>query len=152
MESLIKNGEEWMSPLLKYRDLLAFTTDPVNKDTYRNYKRRTGKVSYQYAKDGEDRSAERKHVLCPYWLKYRQQWLKDLLEIERDLNARGHRITLITESELHAIRQEWLKDPNEPDWYDTLPVSTVRCTSGIWIGSLTTNHVLTPAMPICWCR
>ncbi|MBL3438988.1 DNA phosphorothioation system sulfurtransferase DndC, partial [Klebsiella pneumoniae] len=19
------------------------------------------------------------------------------------------------------IRQEWLKDPNEPDWYDTLP-------------------------------
>ncbi|MCV4632319.1 DNA phosphorothioation system sulfurtransferase DndC, partial [Escherichia coli] len=29
--------------------------------------------------------------------------------------------TLITESELHAIRQEWLKDPNEPDWYDTLP-------------------------------
>lgn len=65
MESLIKNGEEWMSPLLKYRDLLAFTTDPVNKDTYRNYKRRTGKVSYQYAKDGEDRSAERKHVLAP---------------------------------------------------------------------------------------
>lgn len=121
MESLIKNGEEWMSPLLKYRDLLAFTTDPVNKDTYRNYKRRTGKVSYQYAKDGEDRSAERKHVPGPYWLKYRQQWLKDLLEIERDLNAQGHRITLITESELHAIRQEWLKDPNEPDWYDTLP-------------------------------
>ncbi|WP_208451122.1 hypothetical protein, partial [Burkholderia gladioli] len=62
--------------------------DPVNKDTYRNYKRRTGKVSYQYAKDGEDRSAERKHVPGPYWLKYRQQWLKD---------------------------------PNEPDWHDTLP-------------------------------
>ncbi|HCN8406375.1 TPA: DNA phosphorothioation system sulfurtransferase DndC, partial [Escherichia coli] len=30
-------------------------------------------------------------------------------------------ITLITKPELHAIRQEWLKDPNEPDWYDTLP-------------------------------
>ena len=78
-------------------------------------------MSYQYAKDGEDRSAERKHVPGPYWLKYRQQWLKDLLEIERDLNAQGHTITLITQPELHAIRQEWLKDPNEPDWYDTLP-------------------------------
>lgn len=110
-----------MAPLLKYRDLLAFTTDPANKDTFRNYKRRTGKVSYQYAKDGEEISAERKHVPGPYWLKYRQQWLKELLEIERDLNAQGHTITLITHPELHAIRQEWLKDPNEPDWYDTLP-------------------------------
>lgn len=44
-----------------------------------------------------------------------------MLEIERDLNAQGHTITLITRPELHAIRQEWLKDPNEPDWYDTLP-------------------------------
>lgn len=121
MESLIQNGEVWMSPLLKYRDLLAFTTDPVNKDTYRNYKRRSGKVSYQYAKEGEEISAERKHVPGPYWMKYRQQWLKDLLEIERDMNAHGHTITLITQPELHAIRQEWLKDPNEPDWYDTLP-------------------------------
>jgi len=51
----------------------------------------------------------------------RQQWLKDLLEIERDMNAQGHTITLITQPELHAIRQEWLKDPNEPDWYDALP-------------------------------
>ncbi len=57
-----------MSPLLKYRDLLALTTDPVNKDTYRNYKRRTGKVSYQYAKDGEEISAERKHVPAPIGL------------------------------------------------------------------------------------
>lgn len=60
-------------------------------------------------------------MFSPYWLKYRQQWLKELLEIERDLNAQGHTITLITKPELHAIRQEWLKDPNEPDWYDTLP-------------------------------
>ncbi|KMJ46474.1 hypothetical protein AB204_03425 [Xenorhabdus khoisanae] len=121
MESLVQNGEDWMLPLLKFRDLLALTTDPAQKDTYRNYKRRTGKVSYQYAKDGEDITAERKHVPGPYWLRYRQTWLKQLLEIERDLNQQGRKITLITEPELHAIRQEWLKDPNEPDWHDTLP-------------------------------
>ncbi|VFS56733.1 putative sulfurtransferase DndC [Leminorella grimontii] len=121
MESLIQNGEDWMLPLLNYRDMLAFTTDPANKDTFRSYKRRTGKVSYQYAKEGEEVSAERKHVPGPYWLKYRQQWLKTLLETERDLNAQGHSITLITPPELHAIRQEWLTDPNEPDWNDSLP-------------------------------
>lgn len=121
MESLIQNGEDWMLPLLKFRNQLALTTDPAQKDTYRNYKRRTGKVSYQYAKEGEELSAERKHVPGPYWLRYRQEWLKELLEMERDLNLRGHTITLITKPELHAIRQEWLTDPNEPDWNDSLP-------------------------------
>lgn len=121
MESLIQNGEDWMLPLLKFRNQLALTTDPAQKDTFRNYKRRTGKVSYQYAKEGEDLSAERKHVPGPYWLKYRKEWLKELLEMERDLNLRGHTITLITKPELHAIRQEWLTDPNEPDWNDSLP-------------------------------
>ncbi|GAA4493803.1 DNA phosphorothioation system sulfurtransferase DndC [Pseudaeromonas paramecii] len=121
MESLIQNGEDWMLPLLQFRDQLARTTDPEQKDIYRNYKRRTGKVSYQYAKDGEDIAAERKHVPGPYWLKYRQLWLQELLQLEKNLNAQGHTITLITEPELHAIRQHWLKDPNEPDWNDSLP-------------------------------
>lgn len=121
MESLIQNGEDWMLPLLKFRNQLALTTDPAQKDTYRNYKRRTGKVSYQYAKEGEDISAERKHVPGPYWLKYRKEWIQELLEMERDLNLSGHTITLITKQELHAIRQEWLTDPNEPDWNDSLP-------------------------------
>ncbi|MGL4206355.1 MAG: DNA phosphorothioation system sulfurtransferase DndC [Aeromonadaceae bacterium] len=121
MESLIQNGEDWMLPLLKFRDLLAKTTDPEQKDTYRNYKRRTGKVSYQYAKEGEDIASERKHVPGPYWLKYRQQWLRELLSMEKALNEQGHSITLITEPELHEIRQQWLKDPNEPDWQDSLP-------------------------------
>lgn len=121
MESLIQNGEDWMLPLLKFRDLLAKTTDPQQKDIYRNYKRRTGKVSYQYAKEGEDIAAERKHVPGPYWLKYRKAWLRELLEMEVTLAKQGHAITLITEPELHAIRQLWLKDPNEPDWNDSLP-------------------------------
>ena len=121
MESLIKNGEEWMSPLLEFRDLLSLTTEPEKKQIYRNYKRRTGKISYQYAKEGEDIAAERKIVPGPYWIDYRKKWLKQLLEIEVKLNKEGHKIQLITEPELHAIRQEWLRDPNEPDWSDSLP-------------------------------
>lgn len=121
MESLIQNGEDWMLPLLKFRNQLALTTDPAQKDTYRNYKRRTGKVSYQYAKEGENIASDRKHVPGPYWLKYRQQWLRELLGMEKELNEQGHSITLITEPELHAIRQQWLIDPNEPDWEDSLP-------------------------------
>ena len=122
MESLIQNGEEWMSPLLEFRNKLAVTTDPAVKDEYRNYKRRTGKVSYQYAKEGEDIALERRHVPGPYWMKYRQQWLRELLELDKKYKSEDRGIELITEKELHAIRQEWIKDPNEPDWNDSLPI------------------------------
>ncbi|MER0046993.1 DNA phosphorothioation system sulfurtransferase DndC [Pectobacterium odoriferum] len=121
MESLVQNGEQWMTPLLDFRNMLSNTTDPAQKDQYRNYKRRTGKVSYQYAKEGEDISADRKHVPGPYWLRYRKEWLEKLLNLEKSLIAEGHDIRLITEDELHAIRREWLQDPNEPDWKDSLP-------------------------------
>ncbi|WP_390338784.1 DNA phosphorothioation system sulfurtransferase DndC [Vibrio harveyi] len=121
MESLIQNGEQWMAPLLEFRNKLSMTTDPANKEEYRNHKRRTGKVSYQYAKEGEDIATERKHVPGPYWLKYRRQWLRELLELDKKFKAEGRAIELITVPELHAIRQEWIHDPNEPDWDDSLP-------------------------------
>ena len=121
MESLIKNGEDWMLPLLKFRDLLAYTNIPANKDEFRNYKRRLGRVQFQRAKEGEDLEVERAHVPGPYWLKFRKKWLKELLIQEKQFNEDGHKIELITEPELHAIRQEWLNDPNEPDWDDSLP-------------------------------
>jgi DNA sulfur modification protein DndC len=121
MESLILNGETWMEPLLKFRDLLAQTSVPENKDIYRNYKRRSGKVSYQYAKEGEDINVERKHVPGPYWIKYRQEWLQQLLQLDKQFKKEGREIELITVPELHAIRQHWLRDPNEPDWNDILP-------------------------------
>ncbi|ALG52491.1 TPA: DNA phosphorothioation system sulfurtransferase DndC [Vibrio parahaemolyticus] len=121
MESLIQNGEEWMAPLLEFRNKLSMTTAPANKEEYRNHKRRTGKVSYQYAKEGEDIATERKHVPGPYWLKYRRQWLRELLELDKKFKAEGREIELITVPELHAIRQEWIHDPNEPDWDDSLP-------------------------------
>ncbi len=121
MESLIENGEEWMLPLLQFRDLLASTSEPANKEIFRNFKRRDGRVIYQRAKSDKEIGNERNIVPGPYWLTFRKQWLEELLSIEKKINATGHPITLITEPELHAIRQEWFNDPNEPDWEDSLP-------------------------------
>ncbi|MGY5450538.1 DNA phosphorothioation system sulfurtransferase DndC [Agarivorans sp. MS3-6] len=121
MESLIKNGEEWMQPLLNFRNKLAKTNVPANKDIYRNFKRRQGRVNYQRVKEGQELSETRAHVPGPYWLKYRKAWVKELLAQQFAFNQDGYQVTLITEPELHAIRQEWLNDPNEPDWADSLP-------------------------------
>lgn len=124
MESLVEQGEAWMRPLLEFRNLLAETTKPDRKREFRNYRRRTGKVSFARGGVQDDREGNRvrKHVPGPYWMRYRRKWLKRLLTMQRDLRAAGHGIELVSESELHQIRREWLNDPNEPDWTDHLPI------------------------------
>lgn len=122
IHSLIEAGMEWMRPLLDFRNELYQSTIPENKTKYRNYKRRTGKVSYARAKEIDDDSEiEVKHIPGPYWMDYRKKWVKHLLQIQKDMNDAGHDITLINDHELQAIRQQWLRDPNEPDWPDSLP-------------------------------
>ncbi|KZY75027.1 hypothetical protein A3740_16265 [Oleiphilus sp. HI0068] len=121
MESLIESGEGWMEPLLKFRNMLADTGVIENKNNFRNFKRRTGKMTYKRATEGQEITVEREHIPGPYWLSYRKQWVRELLLMEKELNESGHPIELITEPELHAIRKQWLIDPNEPDWEDSLP-------------------------------
>lgn len=123
MESLVEQGESWMRPLLDFRNLLSETTAPEKKNEYRNFKRRTGKVTYARGDLQEDSNEQkvRKHIPGPYWIKYRMEWLEKLLRIEKDLRDQGHDIELITRDELHHIRSEWINDPNEPDWGDHLP-------------------------------
>ena len=54
-------------------------------------------------------------------MRVRQEVLKELLEIEKEIRSSGRDIELITRPELHESRKEWLRDPNEPDWEDSLP-------------------------------
>ena len=123
MESLVEQGEAWMKPLLEFRNALAETTRPERKHEFRNHRRRSGKVSFARGgiQDDGEGNRVRKHVPGPYWMRYRREWLEQLLVLQRDLRAAGHHIELVTDRELHHIRREWLNDPNEPDWTDHLP-------------------------------
>ena len=118
LRGLIESGEEWMKPLLEFRNKLYKSSRSESSHIFRNFKRRNGQVTF----DNKNTDAtEKKIVRGPYWLKYRKEWLKELLEIEKILKSNGHETELISEDELKVIRQEWLKDPNEPDWEDSLP-------------------------------
>lgn len=121
IEGLIETGETWMQPILDFRNELYYSTLPENKNTYRNFKRRTGKVSYVRGDITKDDDAEIKHIPGPYWLSVRKDWLKKLLQIEKTIRDSGRDIELIKRDELQQIRQFWLRDPNEPDWADSLP-------------------------------
>ncbi|MER0203187.1 MAG: DNA phosphorothioation system sulfurtransferase DndC [Nitrosomonas sp.] len=121
LHGLIESGMKWMKPLLDFRNKIHKSTDPELKGEYRNYKRRTGKVSYMQGDISDDTNKELKHIPGPYWLEVRKKWVKELLLIEKSLKEGGHPFPLIRLEELQAIRQEWLRDPNEPDWADSLP-------------------------------
>ncbi|MFN8059562.1 MAG: hypothetical protein U0Q12_10385 [Vicinamibacterales bacterium] len=43
MEAMIENGEEWMTPMLEFRDYLVTTQDPAQKRCIRDI-RRDGRV------------------------------------------------------------------------------------------------------------
>ncbi len=122
IHGLIESGDDWMTPLLRIRDYLWHTTQSQNMRRYRNYKRRTGLITFSSSTSiNEDGTEERKHIHGPYWMKFRRRWLRKLLVIEKQLREQGHDIELISREELQAVRQHWLWDPLEPDWADSLP-------------------------------
>lgn len=110
MENLVDGGEEWMAPLLEFRDMLSETQKPENKSEYRSHKRRNGRVSF--IRDTERLSHG------PYKLKYRREFLRRLLEIQKEIRAEGPNpeMTLIAPEELELIRKFW----REEEWVDSV--------------------------------
>lgn len=113
MESLVDNGEEWMQPLLDFRDELATHHRPEVKRQLRSYKRRDGKVSRNA--DGSLKSPG------PYRLEVRQDLLRKLLQIQETIRRDGPdpNATLISLDELMEIRRLWRTE--EQDWEDSVP-------------------------------
>ena len=97
MTALIKNGVTWMKPLLEFRNRLV---ENRNKSEYRRDERRNG----QRAVD------ETGHNQGNYTIDYRQQLLRELLQLQRDTQEERGSIELITQQELLAIQIIWYRD------------------------------------------
>ena len=134
MEALIDSGEEWLEPLLEFRDMLAETQ--FNKKEYRNYKRRSGKIQEKMIREKTENAERQKThtgevVRGPYWLQYRKQFLERLLSIQQKIRLTNHdpHFSLITDEELLEIRRIWrVEEVEDPDWEDSLPKIYERVT------------------------
>ena len=71
MSALIKNGVDWMKPLLDFRNKLVANR---NKSEYRNETRRNGQPAVD----------ETGHRMGNYTMKYRIELLRELLTIQKD--------------------------------------------------------------------
>lgn len=112
LSALIESGEDWLEPLLEIRDKLVATQDPAAKRTYRDYRRRNGRVAF--TKDG-------RVIPGPYYLGFCQEILRMLLRAQVEMRRTGPDpgLTLISEAELSEIRRLWRFD--RQDWADSLP-------------------------------
>lgn len=112
MENLIDSGEDWMTPLVEFRNFLSSTQSPDEKQNYRDYKRRSGQASMT-----RDQS---KLVRGPYYLNWRKEFLRMLLKAQKEIQEYGpdSNAELISFEELKRIRQIW-KD-EEADWEDSV--------------------------------
>lgn len=97
MTALINNGIKWMKPLLEFRNRLV---ENRNKSEYRRDRRRNN----QRAVDNNG------HNQGNYTIKYRQQILKELLEVQKTTQQHRGSIELITQQELIAIQILWYRD------------------------------------------
>lgn len=113
MEALVDNGEDWLEPLLRFRDYLAETIDPERKREYRDIKGRDGRIIINKAGTAA--------VARTYKFEASKDMLERLLRAQQSvrLNGPNPKETLISEEELHEIRRLWRTE--RQDWEDSLP-------------------------------
>jgi DNA sulfur modification protein DndC len=90
MTNMIANGEEWMLPLMDFRDRLA---EYRNDETKRMKRRRTGQEG-----------------IGPFTMATRKEILEELLKLEKRVD-----MELISREELSAIQLQWQYDGNFTD-------------------------------------
>lgn len=109
MEAMIDSGEEWMIPLLEFRDYLVSTQDPSVKPQQREFKGRDGRVRFR----------NEKLLWRTYTLGRSRKMLRRLLETQAAIREFAPDYSLISETELREIRRLWLTERR--DWDDSLP-------------------------------
>lgn len=99
MFSLIKNGVDWMKPLLEFRNRLVENRNvsELRCDTRRN---------------GQRAVDETGHNLGNYTMEYRIQMLRELLQTQKTVQEGHSSVNLITNQELIAIQVIWYRDGN----------------------------------------
>lgn len=131
MEAMIANDseKEWMSALLEFRNRFG---DEEHDRERRSFRKMAGYLqgSYKQLYHG------------PYKKEVREEWLRDLLEVQKYINENGPEefadLQLITLPELRHIRRIWVNEKHEFD--DSLPriykeVTGKEFDDPEWIGS-----------------
>ncbi|MCZ7671679.1 MAG: hypothetical protein M5U34_33425 [Chloroflexi bacterium] len=107
---MIDSGEEWMIPLLDYRDWLSSTQNPEVKPEQREFKGRDGRIKIT------EKGTLRWRT---YTLDFSREMLRKLLQTQHEIQQEKPEFSLISLAELRQIRRLWQLE--RQDWQDSLP-------------------------------
>ena len=121
MKAMVGNDEdnEWMKPLLDYRNMLDFRGNDKLDHHLRDFRRRSGRIDI-FERDGEELN-----VHGPYLQHVREDFLKKLLETQQEVRNNPKtpkqlkNMELIRTAELNEIRKIWVEEKHEIE--DSLP-------------------------------
>mgnify|MGYP006273517911 CR=1 FL=1 len=138
LKNMIENGEEWMQPLLEFREELKQSQDPLKRREIRDFKRRTGQmklVDDSKRRAFEENSADSLDIPIeeldksdiyaqlvpgPYKMEYCKKLLTELLQVQKKIRQNGPdpNMDLIMEEELHEIQRIWRMERG--DWRNSV--------------------------------
>lgn len=97
MSALVKNGQDWMTPLINFRNQMV---EDRNNPLYRMDKTRNGSEAVD--EEGNNRGTHTPG--------YRAQLLRALLLVQSEIQKNNPEIRLISDQELVAIQVTWTRD------------------------------------------
>lgn len=97
MSALIKNGIDWMKPLLDFRNRLIEN-------------RNVSDLRYATRRNGQAAVDPTGHNMGNYTIEYRIQLLRELLQAQKEIQVFRPHIDLINSQELIAIQVIWYRD------------------------------------------
>lgn len=124
MEAMIDSGDDWMLPLLEFRDWLSSTQNPEVKHLQREFKGRDGRVKFFNGGRVKYRT---------YKLEFSKEILTRLLETEQAVQRHDPTYELISMAELSEIRRIWISE--RQDWADELPGIYQKLTGRLLAGN-----------------
>ena len=121
MQAMVMNDDEneWLKPLLDYRNLLDFRGNNKLDHHLRDFRRRSGRF------DIFERDGEHLNIHGPYLQNVREDFLRELLKTQKKVRSNPKtpkqlkKMELIRLEELNEIRRIWVEEKHEIE--DSLP-------------------------------
>ena len=121
MQAMVMNDDEneWLKPLLDYRNMLDFRGNENLDHHLRDFRRRSGSIDF-FERDGEA-----VNIHGPYLQSVRENYLRKLLQTQKLVRSNPktpdqlRNIELIRVEELNEIRRIWVEEKHEIE--DSLP-------------------------------
>ena len=130
LQSLIDEGHSEYAPLLEFRDKLKRIRDDENyREVYRRNQRMEQFYEQYYGLD--KRPTIGKESLGPFKLSVRHELLKELLELQKELQKTIPEAELITPEEIEAIKMAWIYEGDDSVSVDKIVAGSSSTNDGI---------------------